>query len=340
MSKLQVSIVGASGYTGYELVKILLRHPDVHIQALAVHSEAGKPYSAFYPALKGRCDLITHSVDDLSIAENSDVLFFGMPHKTSMQVIPKYLPYGKKIIDLSADYRLTDTAVYEKAYGTPHLDESHLSDFVYGLPEAKRDQIKAAANIANPGCFPTGIQLALMPVLKAGLIRTDMIIVDSKTGISGGGKTPKPAFHFPEANDNMSAYKVGSHQHEPEIEQELSQMANALVDIVFVPHLAPMTRGIYNTIYAELVEALNPDDLQKLYETSYASEPFVRVLAKNDVPEIKHVVHTNFCDIGLKIVGKRLILMSVIDNLLKGAAGQAVQNMNIMAGFEETTGLL
>jgi len=340
MPKIRVSVVGALGYTGYELVKILLRHPQVELKYLADKAAVGSPYSELFPALKGRCDLRCTATDVTVIVQNSDVIFFGLPHLTSMEVIPEFLKYRKKIIDLSADYRLNTTELFLKAYGAEHRDKKNLANFVYGLPEFNREKIRRANNIANPGCFPTGIILALMPVLASGLIKPEAIIVDSKTGISGGGKTPKPAFHFPECNENLTAYKIASHQHEPEIEQELSKIAGQPIDIVFVPHLVPLTRGIFNTIYAELISPLEPDDLYNLYRKQYEWEPFVRILEYGKSPEIKHVADTNFCDIGMKIVGQRLILMSVIDNLIKGASGQAVQNMNLMLGFEETLGLI
>lgn len=340
LNKIRVSVIGAFGYTGYELVKIFVRHPMVKIAHLADQVAIGSRYSDHFPALKGLCDLKCSATDVAVISKDSDVIFFGLPHKISMEIIPKFLDSGKKIIDLSADYRLDTEVIYKQAYGVNHLDKGNLSEFVYGLPEFNRAKIRQTNTVANPGCFPTGIELALMPVLEAGLIKTDSILVDSKTGISGGGRTPRPAFHFPECNENMMAYKVASHQHEAEIEQELSKMAGKSIDIVFVPHLVPLTRGIYNTIYAELIQQVMIEDLQNLYQNRYANESFVRVMEKGKVPETKHVAHTNFCDIGMVISGNRLILMSAIDNLIKGASGQAVQNMNVMMGLDETSGLL
>lgn len=340
MNKIRVSVVGASGYTGYELVKIFMKHHDMEIAHLAVRSQPGIRFSELYPALKGLCDRRCSPIDVQSICNDSDVIFFGLPHKTSMEMMPEFANSGKKIVDLSADYRLDTAALYKTAYGVDHRDAARLTDFVYGLPEFNRKKIQKANTVANPGCFPTGIELALLPVLEAGLIQPDSIIVDSKTGVSGGGKNPQPAFHFPECNENLTAYKVASHQHEPEIEQELSKIAGAAVDIVFVPHLVPMTRGIFNTIYTELKQSLLQSDLHNLYREYYREEPFVRMLEFDQVPQIKHVAFTNFCDIGLKVSRNRLILMSAIDNLIKGAAGQAVQNMNIMLGLDETAGLL
>lgn len=339
MSNVRVSIVGASGYTGFELVKILLRHPAVELAHLAVRADVGKPYAELFPALKGRCAQKCIAINVSQIAAVSDVIFFGLPHRTSMEIIPEFLKYGKKIIDLSADYRLDTEKQYIKAYGVKHLDKGNLPAFVYGLPEFNREKIRQTNTVANPGCFPTGIALALMPVLRAGLIETEKILVDSKTGISGGGKTPKPAFHFPECNENVAAYKVASHQHEPEMEQELGKIAGQDVNITFVPHLVPMTRGMYNTIYTELTRSVAAAELENIYQTQYQDEPFVRVLENGGIPEIKNVAGTNFCDIGMVISGQRLILMSAIDNLIKGASGQAVQNMNVMMGLDETLGL-
>lgn len=337
---IRVSIVGASGYTGFELVKILLRHPQVKIAKLAVHQNPGVPFSNLYPALKGLCDVICSPIEASSICAESDVVFFGLPHTTGMAFMSEFLNAGKKIIDLSADYRLNTPEAFKAAYGLDHCDTAHLTDFIYGLPEVNRSKIKTAQAIANPGCFPTGIQLALVPALKAGLIAPDMIFVDSKTGISGGGRTPKPAFHYPECNENVNAYKIGCHQHEPEIEQELSKVAGQAVDIVFVPHLVPLTRGIFSTIFTELRQSHQMAKFSQFYQEFYRNEPFVRVMDSETSPQIKNVANTNFCDIGLKVVGNRLILLSAIDNLIKGASGQAVQNMNIMLGYPETTGLL
>ncbi len=338
--KIRVSIVGASGYTGFELVKILLRHPYVTIIKLAVHQNPGIPFSDLYPALKGLCDVICSPIDAPQICAESDLVFFGLPHTTGMAFMPGFLAAGIKVIDLSADYRLNTPETFKAAYGLEHTDPAHLLDFVYGLPEINRARIQTTQAVANPGCFPTGIELALIPALKAGLIESDSIIADSKTGISGGGKTPKPAFHFPECNENISAYKIACHQHEPEIEQELSKVAGKPVDIVFIPHLVPLTRGIFSTIYTRLKRPTTETEILKLYRDFFRAEPFVRVMEPGFPPQIKNVAYTNFCDIGLKVVGDRLILLSVIDNLVKGASGQAVQNMNIMLNIAETTGLL
>jgi len=339
--RIRVSVVGASGYAGVELVKILLRHPQIKIAHLAViPEEVGLPYSTIFPALKGLCDQKCSPVITADINRDSDLIFFCLPHTVSMSYMPDFFTAGKKVIDLSADYRLNTPEAFKAAYGLDHCDVAHLADFVYGLPEVNRAKIQTAQAIANPGCFPTGIQLALIPALKAELIAPDTIFVDSKTGISGGGKTPKLAFHYPECNENISAYKIACHQHEPEIEQELSKVAGQPVDIVFVPHLVSLTRGIFSTIFTELRQPHESAEISRLYHEFYRDEPFVRIMDSETSPQIKNVANTNFCDIGLKVVGNRLILLSAIDNLIKGASGQAVQNMNIMLGYPETTGLL
>jgi N-acetyl-gamma-glutamyl-phosphate reductase len=340
MMKYKAAIVGASGYTGLELVKILIRHPLVELSHLAVREPASQRFSDLFPALRGLCDQPLSGFEVAKIGAESDVIFFGLPHTSSMEWIPSFLPYGKKLIDLSADYRLDDAALYKSAYGREHLHSAGLGQFVYGLPEFNRAKIAASGTIANPGCFPTSVELALWPALQHGLIETDTIIVDSKTGVSGGGKTPKPAFHFPECNENFCAYKVAAHQHEPEMEQELAKMAAGPVDILFVPHLAPMTRGIFSTIYGRLHSPVKAEEVLAMYSRFYVNEPFVRVLNPGEVPQTRNVSGSNFCDIGLAVHGRNLILMSAIDNLIKGASGQAVQNMNIMLGVDETLGLV
>ncbi len=339
MSKKRVAIAGASGYAGYELVKILSRHPQVEITSLAIGEDVTANFSDIFPALKGICDLPCQKIDPDGMIDQSDLIFFALPHKVSMQVIPSFID-RVKVIDLSADYRMKDAAMYARAYGVAHADASHLGQFVYGLPEAYRSSIQHTTTVANPGCFPTGIILALQPVLRQGWIDGHSIRISSMTGVSGGGRAPRMEFHFPECHENITAYKVGKHQHEPEIEQELSIMAGEEVDVVFVPHLSPLIRGIYSTIYAELKQTITQTDLVQFYREFYHHEPFIRIMEATQSPQIKHIVGSNFCDIGLAVCGRTLILMSVIDNLVKGAAGQAVQNMNLMFGFEETCGLL
>ena len=337
---IRVSIVGASGYAGMELVRILLRHPAVSLAHLAVREPAGQRFSDLFPGLRGLCDLPLSGFEVEKITEESDLVFFGLPHTSSMEWVPRFMQSGIRLIDLSADYRLDRADLYRSAYGCEHRQPEALKQFVYGLPEFNRSRIAASTVVANPGCFPTSVELALMPALQGGLIETASIIVDSKTGVSGGGKSPKPAFHYPEANENLAAYKVGRHQHEPEMEQELAKMAGGPVDILFVPHLAPMTRGIFSTIYARLRETADTEEVLALYNEYYRGEPFIRLLPAGEAPQTRHVSGSNFCDIGMAVVGSTLILLSAIDNLVKGASGQAVQNMNIMLGLDETLGLL
>ena len=352
--KVRVSILGVNGYTGYELIRILLRHPNIQLTHLSQRQDPPPLISDLHPALRGLCDGVCSLLDMKQIAGDSDLVFSALPHTVSMQLIPELLDHDPSlyIIDLSADYRLHDPRTYKNAYQTEHVDPDRLGDFVYGLPEFNRETIRHARLIANPGCFPTGIQLSLLPLLRAGCIDPDSVIIDSKTGVSGGGRQPKDPFHFPQINENMHAYRPGEHQHEAEIEQQLKDMAGRDVDVVFVPHLIPVTRGILNTVYCRLkpCEKLSgvedtgtaqlEEELRTLFSQYYTDHPFVRILPAGKTPQINHVNYSNFCDIGLKSVGDRLILMSAVDNLIKGASGQAVQNMNLMLGFPETEALL
>jgi N-acetyl-gamma-glutamyl-phosphate reductase len=266
----------------------------------------------------------------------------ALPHRVSMEIAPKFLKLKKKVIDLSADYRLEDLKVYKKWYGVSHKDEGNLKEAVYGLPEAYRSSIKGARLIANPGCYPTASLLALLPIVKQRAGQLEYLIIDAKTGVTGAGRKPDISISFAEVDENLKAYKINEHQHAPEIAQELSKLGGGIPELVFVPHLAPMRRGILATIYIKLAGELGEKEIFDLYEKSYKKEPFVRVMGKGTYPEIKNVVGTNFCDIGIKVdKTKRLvIIVSAIDNLDKGASGQAVQNMNIMCGFDERAGLL
>ncbi|MBU0650382.1 N-acetyl-gamma-glutamyl-phosphate reductase, partial [bacterium] len=334
--KTKVSIIGATGYTGYELVKILVKHPKVELKHLAVRREEKPLYSEIFPALKGVCDIRCSDSNSAQILKDSDVIFFALPHKITMTIMPEYAGKGKKIIDLSADYRLKDVLVYNEAYKHEHEDVENLGNFVYGLPEINPDEIKKANNIANPGCFPTSIILGLYPLIKEGIINLHNIIVDSKTGVSGGGRTPNLAFHFPECNESVRAYKVGLHQHEPEIEQELTAITGETVDVIFVPHLIPMTRGILSTIYADFNDGCQDKDISAMYKKYYGDKSFIRLCGQGSFPETINVSNTNFCDIGWQIVDQKIIVVTAIDNLIKGASGQAVQNMNVMLGLPET----
>ena len=336
---MKVSIIGATGYTGAELVKILLRHPEVEIEAITSQSFAGKKISEVYPWLS--TDLVCQSLDVERIVSFSSFIFLALPHGTSMEVVGKLYLRRKRIVDLSADFRLANPLVYEKWYGVTHKKKDLLKQAIYGLPELYREKIKGARLVANPGCYPTSTILPLAPLLRFDLIKEDSIIVDSKSGVTGAGRKLSLKTHFPEVNENLSAYQVGCHRHIPEIEQELAKLAQKEVKITFVPHLVPLNRGILSTCYASLKDSPKPKDLVKAFEDFYREEPFVKILPQGCFPQVKDVVNSNRCQIGLMVDEKtgRVIIISAIDNLGKGASSQAVQNMNIMCGFEETMGL-
>ncbi len=336
---MKVSIIGATGYTGAELVKILLKHPEVEIEMITSQSFAGKKISGIYPWL--RTDLVCQSLDVERIASFSSFIFTALPHGASMEIVGKLHSRRKRIVDLSADFRLENPWVYENWYGVTHKKKDLIKHAVYGLPELYREKIKGARLVANPGCYPTSALLSLAPLLRYDLIKEDSIIVDSKSGVTGAGRKLSLKTHFPEVNENLSAYQVGCHRHIPEIEQELAKLSPKEVKITFVPHLVPLNRGILSTCYAGLKDSAQPKDLVKAFENFYGEEPFVEILPQGCFPQVKDVVNSNRCQIGLTIDEKkgRVIIISTIDNLGKGASSQAVQNMNIMCGFEETMGL-
>ncbi|MFQ6066321.1 MAG: N-acetyl-gamma-glutamyl-phosphate reductase [bacterium] len=336
---MKVSIIGATGYTGAELVKILLRHPEVEIETITSQSFAGKKISEVYPWLS--TDLVCQSLDLGRIASVSSFIFVALPHGASMELVGGLYLRDTRIVDLSADFRLDHPLVYEKWYGVAHKKKNLLKQAVYGLPELYREKIKGARLVANPGCYPTSALLSLAPLLKFNLIKEDSIIVDSKSGVTGAGRKPSLKTHFPEVNENLSAYQVGCHRHIPEIEQELAKLAQKEVKITFIPHLVPLNRGILSTCYTGLKDSLKPKDLGGVFEDFYRGEPFVEILPRGCFPQVKDVVNSNRCQIGLTLDEKthRVIVISTIDNLGKGASSQAVQNMNIMSGFEETMGL-
>lgn len=335
---LKVGVVGATGYTGEELVKILSRHSDVEITTLSAIVEKEARISQIFPSLSGKCDIVCKNLNMDEVLSSCDLVFLALPHKVSMQFAPKFLKKGKKVIDLSADYRLPAN-IYERWYGQEHLDKNNLDKAVYGLPEFYRSDIKKAELIANPGCYPTSIILAAAPLVKENLVALDDIIADSKSGVTGAGRKAVLALSFSEVDENLKAYKVNLHQHKPEINQELGKLAGKDIDVVFTPHLIPMNRGILSTLYFKLKREIPAGELIKIYNKFYKDEPFVRILA-DTLPQIRDVVNTNFCDIGLAVTEKRAIVVSCIDNLTKGAAGQAVQNMNIACGFDEKEGLI
>ena len=336
----QVSIVGASGYSGAELLKILLRHNFVKLDKLFANSSVGKRVQDLYPWFAGRVDTIYQEYSADAVA-NSDVVFIALPSREAMNIVPALLERGKKIIDLGGDFRLKDPALYEKFYKHPHKAVDLLPRAVFGLPEWNRAAIKTASLIANPGCYPTSAILPLAPVLKEGIVQPHGITISSLSGVSGAGRSASVDFSFGEVNESVRAYKVGEHQHIPEIKTTLETITGSPVSMTFVPHLLPITRGIYTSIYATLTGNATQADVLEVFRKHYGREPFIR-FSDTAVPEIKNVNYTNFVDIGFRIYpeNNQLILLSAIDNLVKGAAGQAVQNMNIMLGFNETEGLL
>ena len=338
---LKVAVVGASGYTGVELIRILLGHPEVEICCLTSRQHEGLPIDQVFPTLSGFCKLLCEPLDVPAIAERADLVFTALPHKSAMEVVPDFLAAGCKVIDLSADYRLKDKQVYEHWY-QEHSSPDLLAEAVYGLPELYREGIRNAQLIANPGCYPTSAILALAPLLSRRLIEPTGLIIDSKSGTSGAGRGAKQGSLFCEVNEGFKAYGVGSHRHTPEIEQELAVLSGVRdVAVNFTPHLLPVNRGILSTCYARLHEQATTASLVELYRTHYRDEPFVRIMPGEDLPNVAYVRGTNFCDIGVVADQRtgRVIVVSAIDNLVKGAAGQAVQNMNLVCGFQEGLGL-
>lgn len=339
---LRVGIVGASGYTGSELMRLLIMHPDqVELTCVTSRTLAGQSVDRVIPNLRGLLNLKFEDLDIQKMADRSDIVFLGLPHKSSMEFVPGLLELGVKIIDFSADYRFKNVDIYEKWYvkhTSPHL----LAEAVYGMPETHRAEIHDASLIAGPGCYATGVILALLPALKSDLADIDRIVVDAKSGISGAGKTPNEVTHFTNRYDNFTAYNIGSHRHAPEIEQELSLALGRDVGICFVPHLVPMGRGILTTAYLRLKKSISTRELLEIYSKYYEGEPFVRVLDEGEIPQTQVVRGSNYCDIGVKVVesSRIAVVMSAIDNLVKGASGQVLQDMNIVAGFDETAGLL
>jgi len=339
LSMIKTGIVGGTGYTGVELLRILALHPQVSIHTVTSRADAGKRVDDMYPNLRGFVDAIftEPSVEALS---SCDVVFFATPNGTAMRMARELLEQGVKIIDLAADFRLEDPAQWAHWYGEPHACPDLLQEAVYGLPEVAREQIRAARLVANPGCYPTATQLGLLPLIEANLIHLDHLIADVKSGVSGAGRKAEIPILMSETGESFKAYSVKGHRHLPEIRQGLEKAAGQPVGLTFVPHLTPMIRGIHATLYAQLKSG-DTQDLQALYEARYRDEPFVDVLPAGAHPDTRNVRGTNRCQIAIHRPqgGDTLVILSVIDNLVKGAAGQAVQNMNLMLGLEETAGL-
>ncbi|MDY6987962.1 MAG: N-acetyl-gamma-glutamyl-phosphate reductase [Thermodesulfobacteriota bacterium] len=336
----RAAVIGATGYAGAELVRILSGHPHVELSMVTSRQHAGIRFSDVYPAMAGKVGLTCESFSQKAVCEASDVVFTALPHKASMDVVPGLIDGGKKVVDLSADFRFKDPATYESWY-EPHQAKDLLRTAAYGLPEIYSDQIRGACLIGNPGCYPTSVLLPLLPLVKASFVDLENMVADSKSGTSGAGRSVSLATHFCEVNEGFKAYKVAEHRHNPEMNEVLSLFAGRTVHITFTPHLVPMTRGMLTTMYVGLKERIEPQEVASRFDSFYGEKPFVRLCRPGTFPNTMYVRGTNYCDIGLKVAQDtgRLVLVSAIDNLVKGASGQAVQNMNIMFGFPETAGL-
>lgn len=340
---MKLGIVGASGYSGSELLRFLVNHPGkLEIVLCTSETYAGQCIDSVLPNLRGFLSSKFEALDIDSLKDRVDVVVLAVPHKVAMSFVPKILAQGLRVVDFSADYRLEDAETYETWYHVEHTSTSLMSKSVYGLPERYRDCIRSAQLVANPGCYPTSAILAAMPFVKLGVVALDSIIVDSKSGISGAGPKPSENTHYANRDSNFIAYNIGVHRHTPEIEQELSAVAPEPVRVTFTPHLVPMTRGILSTVYMRLTKEISTEEALNMYAKFYEHEPFVRVLPIGTYPQTKAVLGSNYCDVGLEVDARtrRIVAMSAIDNLGKGAAGAVVQNLNLMFGFKETDGLM
>lgn len=338
MKKIKVAILGATGYTGAELVRMLVRHFCIELTTLTTRQYVGKKFSQVFPSFTGICDLVCSEYKEPD-SMDADLVFSALPHHESAPIVKELIDAGKKVIDLSADFRLKSLEIYKKWYGE-HPCFELVDKAVYGLPEIYRNEIKSASIVANPGCYPTSVLLPLYPLIKENIIDLDKIIVDSKSGVSGAGRGLSLKTHFCEVYGGFKAYNVTQHRHQPEIAEQASFFANSSVNIIFTPHLLPIKRGILSTIYTQLRKSLDEKDLIDIYKQYYSKERFIRIF-EDELPSIEAVVGSNYCDIGLRINKdtKTIIIVSAIDNLIKGASGQAIQNMNVMSGFPEETAL-
>jgi N-acetyl-gamma-glutamyl-phosphate reductase len=325
---------------------LLLRHPSVRITSLTAKIDSAQHIASIFPKFKNRLDLMVTLPDVAAIAKSCEVVFLALPHTVSMELVPKLLKAGLRVIDLSADYRLADTAVYAKHYHCAHKDSANIAKGVYGLPELYRQMIKKTKLLANPGCYPTAAILSLAPLMACAAkgLEVDSVIIDAKSGVTGAGRKLAEGFLFCECNEDFKAYRVNAHQHAPEIDQEVSKLAGKKLSVTFVPHLLPVNRGILETIYVKknhrgTKSQATSHKIHELYKKFYKTEPFVRIKDEGQFPRLRDVVGTNYCDIGIHEEAGQVIIIAAIDNLLKGASGQAVQNMNIMFGFAEQTGL-
>ena len=338
--KTRVGIIGGTGYTGVELLRLLLLHPQVEVTAITSQKYAGLPIDQVFPSLTGRLQLKCEELSIEQIAEKVDFIFAAVPHKTAMETVPLFYQREKRVVDLSADFRLRDPSVYERWY-QKHTCPELLPESVYGLPELHREKIRKAGIVGNPGCYPTGALIPLIPLVKQGVISPEDIIIDSKSGVSGAGRDIVLGSLFCEVNEGVKAYKIYDHRHLPEIDQELSLLIQKRVGVTFVPHLIPMDRGILSTLYVRFTQKRKAEEVLNVLSEYYRKEPFVRVYPKGKLPNTKDVRGSNYCDIGLSVheLGERAVVVSAIDNVVKGASGQAIQNMNIMLGYPETLGL-
>lgn len=339
MEKLKVGIVGATGYAGAEICRLILGHPQAELAAISSVSFAGMAISEVYPAYAHICDMVCGTQEQ--VLEKSDVVFAALPHGLSQELAAQCVKSGKAFIDMGADFRLESEELYNEWYNGSFTDKELHKQAVYGLPELFREKIRGKKLIANPGCYTTAVPLALVPALEKGLIETTGIIADCKSGVTGAGRKPNQQNHYPELNESFTAYKVAAHRHTPEMEQTLSQVTGQAIKLTFVPHLLPINRGILATCYGRLKPGATKERLRRAYEERYAGEYFIRLLPEGQTANVKHVRFTNFCDISLFMDARTrtFIAISAIDNMVKGAAGQAVQNMNLAFGFEETAGL-
>ena len=338
--KTRVGIIGATGYTGVELLRLLLRHPEVEVTALTSQKYAGVPIDQVFPSLMNHLQVKCEELSVDQISKKTDFVFTAVPHKTAMETVPLFYKGGKRVVDLSADFRFKDAMVYERWY-QKHTSADLLPESVYGLPELHREKIRGAKIVGNPGCYPTGALIGLIPLVQREMIFLEGIIIDSKSGVSGAGREVVLGSLFCEVNEGVKAYKIFEHRHLPEIEQELSQQAGKKVPVTFVPHLIPMDRGILTTLYLTLTKKWKTEEVLNTFQEHYQKEPFVRIYPKGKLPNTKEVRGSNYCDIGIKVneADGRTVIVTAIDNLVKGASGEAVQNMNIMLGFPETMGL-
>lgn len=335
----RVAILGPTGFAGLELLKILLRHPEVEISALAGRRQGAPRIDEIFPSLAGRTELLVEDLTPEELADRADCVMLAATDLVSQEFVPHLMKRGTKAVVIPGDYRLRDAKLYEQFYGYVHRDPGNLARSVYGVTELFRAQIARAQLVANPGCYAVAALLGIAPAARENLAQQDNVIIDAKSGISGAGKQPTDITHFVSRNENVDAYHIGAHRHQPEIEQCLGELTGGAWQVLLVPHRVPMDRGILVSTYLRLKEKLSEDEALKVYQEFYAQEPFVRVRKKGGLPATKEVTGTNYCDIGLKVVRDTLVVVSCIDNLVKGAAGQAVQNMNVMLALPERAGL-